>query len=222
MGFGGVGPLGRCMGRCCRSASWLLGRSATTSSRWRWAPMTTTRVAARWRGVGWVPVRPRWAWTARSRPRRLGRWSAGAIRAAARCCVSASGRDRVCSLDLTFSAPKSVSVLFAIGDEHTSRSLVEAHEEAVARGAGVPGAGGVSGASRPCRPDRTAGGRVRGGGVSAPDEPRGSAAAAHARGGGQPGPWLGWAVVGASWLSDLPARQGGGVAVSSAPTRGGE
>ena len=44
---------------------------------------------------------------------------------------SASGRDRVCSLDLTFSAPKSVSVLFAIGDEETSRSLVEAHEEAV-------------------------------------------------------------------------------------------
>jgi conjugative relaxase-like TrwC/TraI family protein len=44
---------------------------------------------------------------------------------------SGSGRDRVCSLDLTFSAPKSVSVLFAIGDEETSRSLVEAHEEAV-------------------------------------------------------------------------------------------
>jgi conjugative relaxase-like TrwC/TraI family protein len=45
---------------------------------------------------------------------------------------SPTGRDRVCSLDLTFSAPKSASVLFAIGDEETSRSLVEAHEEAVA------------------------------------------------------------------------------------------
>src|SRR3954453_6909460 len=32
---------------------------------------------------------------------------------------SASARDRVCSLDLTFSAPKSVSVLFAIGDAET-------------------------------------------------------------------------------------------------------
>jgi conjugative relaxase-like TrwC/TraI family protein len=42
-----------------------------------------------------------------------------------------SGRDRVCALDLTFSAPKSVSVLFAIGDGETSRALVEAHEEAV-------------------------------------------------------------------------------------------
>ena len=49
---------------------------------------------------------------------------------------SASGRDRVCSLDLTFSAPKSVSVLFAIADEPTSRSLVEAHEEAVAAAVG--------------------------------------------------------------------------------------
>jgi conjugative relaxase-like TrwC/TraI family protein len=42
-----------------------------------------------------------------------------------------SGRDRVCALDLTFSAPKSVSVLFAIGDAETSRALVAAHEEAV-------------------------------------------------------------------------------------------
>ena len=44
---------------------------------------------------------------------------------------SVSGRDRVCSLDLTFSAPKSVSVLFAIGDNETSAVLVDAHEEAV-------------------------------------------------------------------------------------------
>jgi conjugative relaxase-like TrwC/TraI family protein len=47
-----------------------------------------------------------------------------------------SGRDRVCSLDLTFSAPKSVSVLFAIGDEEISRALVEAHEEAVGAAVG--------------------------------------------------------------------------------------
>ena len=42
-----------------------------------------------------------------------------------------SGRDRVCALDLTFSAPKSVSVLFAVGDANTSAALVAAHEEAV-------------------------------------------------------------------------------------------
>jgi conjugative relaxase-like TrwC/TraI family protein len=42
------------------------------------------------------------------------------------------GRTRVAAFDLTFSAPKSVSVLFAIGDEEMSRALVEAHERAVA------------------------------------------------------------------------------------------
>lgn len=37
----------------------------------------------------------------------------------------------VAALDLTFSAPKSVSVLFAIGDERTAAALLEAHERAV-------------------------------------------------------------------------------------------
>ncbi|MEY2513134.1 MAG: hypothetical protein QOJ89_492 [bacterium] len=38
---------------------------------------------------------------------------------------------RVAAYDLTFSAPKSVSVLFAAADEQTSRDLIEAHEAAV-------------------------------------------------------------------------------------------
>jgi conjugative relaxase-like TrwC/TraI family protein len=42
------------------------------------------------------------------------------------------GRSKVAAFDLTFSAPKSVSVLFAIGDTALSRALVEAHEAAVA------------------------------------------------------------------------------------------
>jgi conjugative relaxase-like TrwC/TraI family protein len=42
------------------------------------------------------------------------------------------GRSKVAAFDLTFSAPKSVSVLFAIGDGRLSRALVEAHEAAVA------------------------------------------------------------------------------------------
>ena len=90
---------------------------------------------------------------------------------------SASGRDRVCSLDLTFSAPKSVSVLFAIGDEQTSRSLVEAHEEAVGAALGYL-------EREACRVRRghagrieLAGGRVRGGCVSPSHESGGSAAA---------------------------------------------
>jgi conjugative relaxase-like TrwC/TraI family protein len=40
-------------------------------------------------------------------------------------------RSTVAGFDLTFSAPKSVSVLFAIGDEHTSAELLAAHEQAV-------------------------------------------------------------------------------------------
>jgi conjugative relaxase-like TrwC/TraI family protein len=41
------------------------------------------------------------------------------------------GRTKVAAFDLTFSAPKSVSVLFAIADEQTSAALIEAHEHAV-------------------------------------------------------------------------------------------
>lgn len=41
------------------------------------------------------------------------------------------GGTRVAAFDLTFSAPKSVSVLFAIADETVSGALVDAHERAV-------------------------------------------------------------------------------------------
>ena len=64
-----------------------------------------------------------------------------------------AGRDRVCALDLTFSAPKSVSVLFAIGDSETSRTLVDAHEEAVAAAVGYL-------EREACRVRRGRGGRV--------------------------------------------------------------
>ena len=43
---------------------------------------------------------------------------------------------KVAAYDLTFSAPKSVSVLFAVGDERLSRELVGAHEAAVAAALG--------------------------------------------------------------------------------------
>jgi len=64
-----------------------------------------------------------------------------------------SGRDRVCALDLTFSAPKSVSVLFAVGDGQTSRALVEAHEEAVGAAVGYL-------EREACRVRRGRGGRI--------------------------------------------------------------
>jgi conjugative relaxase-like TrwC/TraI family protein len=41
------------------------------------------------------------------------------------------GRSKVAAFDLTFSAPKSVSVLFAIGEPALAGALVEAHEQAV-------------------------------------------------------------------------------------------
>ncbi|MBV9948370.1 MAG: relaxase domain-containing protein, partial [Myxococcales bacterium] len=41
------------------------------------------------------------------------------------------GRTKVAAFDLTFSAPKSVSVLFAISDETVSSALLAAHEKAV-------------------------------------------------------------------------------------------
>jgi conjugative relaxase-like TrwC/TraI family protein len=41
------------------------------------------------------------------------------------------GNARVCAFDLTLSAPKSVSVLWALGDADTAEAIVEAHEVAV-------------------------------------------------------------------------------------------
>jgi conjugative relaxase-like TrwC/TraI family protein len=41
------------------------------------------------------------------------------------------GRSKVAAFDLTFSAPKSVSVLFAIGEPALAGALVAAHESAV-------------------------------------------------------------------------------------------
>jgi conjugative relaxase-like TrwC/TraI family protein len=42
-----------------------------------------------------------------------------------------NARTKIAAFDLTFSAPKSVSVLFAVADEETSAALLEAHERAV-------------------------------------------------------------------------------------------
>lgn len=45
--------------------------------------------------------------------------------------ANSSCRKRILAYDLTFSAPKSVSVLYAVADERTSRALCDAHDEAV-------------------------------------------------------------------------------------------
>lgn len=46
--------------------------------------------------------------------------------------VKRDGRSKVLAYDLTFSAPKSVSVLFAVADDELSSTLVDAHEAAAA------------------------------------------------------------------------------------------
>jgi len=94
---------------------------------------------------------------------------------------------KVAALDLTFSAPKSVSVLFAVAGGDMSDALVEAHEGAVASAVGYL-------EREACRTRRGHGGSqtVRGEGSSLPDT--GSAArgrrpaAAHARGRREPDP----------------------------------
>ena len=97
------------------------------------------------------------------------------------------GRSKVAAFDLTFSAPKSVSVLFAVGD-----GVLAAGAGRGARGGrrcrcGVRGARGVSGASWPWWCAARGGGGVRGGRLSPSHEPRGGPAAAHPRGGREHG-----------------------------------
>ena len=65
-----------------------------------------------------------------------------------------SGRAAVVALDLTFSAPKSVSVLFGLGGVETAREVVHAHTEAVAGALSYLERHGVA-ARRRSGPERT-------------------------------------------------------------------
>ena len=143
-----------------------------------------------------------------------------------------AGRERtVRAFDLTFSAPKSVSLLWAFGSERVAEVVAEAHREAVAEALGflAKGSGGP-GTSRwgaPLGGDRGLGtGRVR-----APHEPRatpsctpgqvvrapGAGLDRDTRGPGRPGREVGRSVVGVpmrSSTSVVRALDGG--------TRGGQ
>src|ERR1035441_4032157 len=46
--------------------------------------------------------------------------------------VSRAGDGRVTGFDLTFSSPKSVSVLWALGDEGVAAAVASAHDQAIA------------------------------------------------------------------------------------------
>jgi conjugative relaxase-like TrwC/TraI family protein len=65
-----------------------------------------------------------------------------------------SGRASLAAFDLTFSAPKSVSVLFALGGEEAARRVVEGHAAAVAGALGYLEEHGVT-ATRRSGPERS-------------------------------------------------------------------
>ena len=68
------------------------------------------------------------AWRAQSSMEHLTRLFAGQDPATGEQLRSMKGNVQVHGLDLTFSAPKSVSILYALGDADLQRNIVEAHE----------------------------------------------------------------------------------------------
>ena len=87
---------------------------------------------------------------AQGRRRGRGRWvaaRAGGRRSVDRRAARSPRRARVPGFDVTFSAPKSVSVLFGIGDERMRATIRRAHEVAVARCVRLSRARGRGGAS---------------------------------------------------------------------------
>ena len=81
------------------------------------------------------------------------------------------GNARLCAFDLTLSAPKSVSLLWALGDPDTAHAVVAAHEHAVDQTIGYLEREAVRIAARARRPRDHRGWRVDRRRVSAPHEP---------------------------------------------------
>ena len=112
---------------------------------------------------------------------------------------------RVAGYDLTFSAPKSVSVLFALGDVDVREAVRAAHDKAIREALGYI----ERTAARPARRrrlPRRARRRLHRGGVPAPDVMRRRPATPHARAGRQPRAGAGWAMVDFGRPSPLYAR----------------
>ena len=122
---------------------------------------------------------------------------------------TSSSRARVAGFDLTFSAPKSVSVLFGLGDEELRVARSRGARRRGSRGGRAPGAVGGGGAARARRCDRRGGVWARRGGVPASDVARRRSAAAHARPGREPRARRRRAVVGARWPAAVRGGAGG-------------
>ena len=111
-------------------------------------------------------------WTGWSRPTRCGRWSTGRIRRRVLPLLVGLRERTVKAFDLTFSAPKSASVLWALGSEPVADVVMGAHREAVADRARVLGGTRRAGPrpgrwGSPPRADRR-GGRWRGSCIARP------------------------------------------------------
>ena len=115
--------------------------------------------------------------------------------------------DAVTGYDLTFSAPKSVSTLWALGDARTMAEIDAAHAAAVNAALGYLEAPRVAVAARPrrCRADRI--GWVRGRAVRPSDVADRGSAAAHPRPGGEQGPLRRRGVADVGRARDLPPQE---------------
>ena len=179
--------------------------------------MTTTRAAARRPANGLAPAQPSSAlWAASSAGQFNALLEGRDPRAPETNLRASTSQPAVAALDLTFSAPKSVSVLFAVAPAEVSAALVDCHEEAVRAALGYledeavfvrRGKGGAR---------FEHGGWSDRRGVPAPDEPGVGSAAAHACRRGEPGAWGGRPVHGAASPVDLPGGADGGVPLPGA------
>ena len=172
---------------CCRSGRSRWASTATTSSRSPRARTTTTRVAARRRASGAAPAPQALGLTGRVRATQFNALVAGWIRATPTVRLRSSARDpKVAALDLTFSAPKSVSVLSRSAPDEVCAAAGRRARGGGPRGARLSGGDGGVRAPRPRRRDGRGGGRADRGGLPPPDEPRARSAAAHPRRRGEP------------------------------------
>ncbi len=111
--------------------------------------MTTTQAGARRPESGWGPGQQALGLSGHVSAEQFGALIAGLDPRDPSVRLRASERDpKVAALDLTFSAPKSLSVLFAVSPEEVSGELVACHEEAVEGRPGVSGGRGRDGAPR--------------------------------------------------------------------------
>ena len=147
--------------RCFRSASSRPARPSTTSSRARCASTRSTASATGWRST--TPAAPRRAapGSARAACRSASPGRSTATRSVASSpaltrrtgphCGARRARSRVAGFDLTFSAPKSVSVLFGIGDRELRGAVRTRTRPRRPRGGRISRAFGGGGPSRPWR-----------------------------------------------------------------------